>query len=75
MKFLSIAAPVLLATSVSARSTFFGSSDVAPQDESYSVPGDNPLKHCADPEDDILAVKKVDLDPNPPKAYVRAVTS
>ncbi|KAK4499364.1 hypothetical protein PRZ48_009877 [Zasmidium cellare] len=68
MKFLSIAAPVLLATSVSARSTFFGSSDVAPLDDTYAVPGDNPLKHCADPEDDILALKKVDLDPNPPSA-------
>jgi hypothetical protein len=34
--------------------------------ETFSVPGDNPLNFCADPKDDILEIKKVDLSPNPP---------
>lgn len=34
--------------------------------EDYKVPGDNPLHFCADPKDDILEIKKVDLSPNPP---------
>jgi hypothetical protein len=38
------------------------------QDESLSVPGKNPLYFCANPEDDILVINKVDLDPNPPSA-------
>lgn len=68
MKLLTLATSALLATHVSARSTFFSSSDAAPLDADLSVPGDNPLEHCSDPKDDILALKKVDLDPNPPRA-------
>lgn len=69
MKFLTLAASALLASSVSARSSIFGD-DIATYDESYSVPGENPLMHCDDPADDILDLQSVDLDPNPPKAYV-----
>ncbi|KAK5117866.1 hypothetical protein LTR85_008640 [Meristemomyces frigidus] len=69
MKFFTVAASALLATSVSARTTFFGSSPaIAPFDESLSVPGENPLQHCQNPKDDILTLKSVDLSPNPPKA-------
>lgn len=39
--------------------------------QEYKVPGDNPLYFCADPADYILKIEKVDLDPNPPKPYVR----
>jgi hypothetical protein len=68
MKVISIAT-ALLATSVSARSNFFSSSlDLLPKDDSLSVPGDNPLAHCANPKDDILDLQSVDLSPNPPKA-------
>jgi len=72
MKFLAVAASALLASSVSARSSIFGSSpDIAPNvDGSLSVPGENPLQHCQDPKDDILTLESVDLSPNPPKAYV-----
>jgi hypothetical protein len=63
MKFLSVAATALLAATATARSLSF-----TPQDDNLSVPGENPLEHCADPADDILALKKVDLSPNPPKA-------
>lgn len=34
--------------------------------DAFSVPGDNPLFFCADPKDDILEIKSVDLSPNPP---------
>ncbi|CAK4031836.1 Phosphatidylglycerol phosphatidylinositol transfer [Lecanosticta acicola] len=71
MKFLSVALPAILATSVTARVTsFFSSSDVSLRDdkEALKVPGENPLVHCEDPEKDILAIKKVDLTPNPPAA-------
>ncbi|KAK3691179.1 Phosphatidylglycerol/phosphatidylinositol transfer protein [Vermiconidia calcicola] len=68
MKFLTVAASALLASSVSARSSLFGSSiEVAPFDEALKVPGDNPLQHCKDPKDDILDLESVDLSPNPPK--------
>jgi len=72
MKFLAVAATALLSTSVAARSSIFGSSPaISPNvDGSLSVPGENPLQHCADPKDDILTIDRVDLSPNPPKAYV-----
>ncbi|KAH9824494.1 phosphatidylglycerol/phosphatidylinositol transfer protein-like [Teratosphaeria destructans] len=65
MKFLST---ILLASTASA--SLFGSSiKISPNvDGSLSVPGENPLQHCEDPKDDILDLKSVDLDPNPPKA-------
>jgi len=68
MKFLSVAASALLASSATARSTGFLSSseDVAPMD--FEVPGENPLVHCSDPADDILTIDSVDLSPNPPQA-------
>jgi hypothetical protein len=73
MKLVAVAAAALLASTVSARSSLFGSSPaVSPNDDgSLAVPGENPLQHCADPKDDILTIASVDLDPNPPKAYVR----
>ncbi|CZT19270.1 related to Phosphatidylglycerol/phosphatidylinositol transfer protein [Ramularia collo-cygni] len=63
MKLLSLATSALLAASVSARSLSFTT-----QDDKLSVPGDNPLEFCADPKDNVLALKAVDLTPNPPKA-------
>ena len=66
MRFLLLAS--VLATAVSARASLFGSSpDIAPWDETLDVPGENPLQHCQVPEDDILTLESVDLDPNPPK--------
>ncbi|KXS98866.1 hypothetical protein AC578_10837 [Pseudocercospora eumusae] len=62
MKFLSIATSALLATTVAARST------IADNEDPLSVPGENPLLHCEDPKDDVLALKSVDLTPNPPQA-------
>lgn len=37
-------------------------------DETFTVPGKNPLNFCADPRDYILAIDHVDLTPNPPEA-------
>jgi hypothetical protein len=33
-----------------------------------TIAGNNPLNHCDNPKDDILDLKSVDLNPNPPKA-------
>lgn len=45
-------------------------SPVTALEDSYKVPGDNPLYYCEDPESSkyILEVENVDIDPNPPKA-------
>lgn len=56
-----------LATAAQAGLNLFGNSpDIAPFEDKLDVPGDNPLQHCQDPEDDILDLEEVDLDPNPP---------
>ncbi|KAK3113296.1 Phosphatidylglycerol/phosphatidylinositol transfer protein [Teratosphaeriaceae sp. CCFEE 6253] len=71
MKLFAVAATALLTTTAAARSSIFGSSGpaISPNaDGSLSVPGDNPLQHCADPKDDVLTIDAVDLSPNPPKA-------
>ena len=59
---------LLCATIVSA-GIFGGSSDQKPLSEikSIDVPGDNPLVHCHEPDHDIVKIKRLDLDPNPPK--------
>merc|ERR1712070_21576 len=64
MKLLNIASALFAAASAG---SIFGGQAVA-LDDSLSVPGNNPLNHCADPKDDILDLKSVDLNPNPPKA-------
>ena len=78
MKFLALATSALLTSTACARSSgisVFGKGvDITPNiDSSLSVPGENPLQHCADPKDDILTLENVDLSPNPPKAYIGQV--
>lgn len=65
MKLLTIASALLATASAG---SLFGSSEAVTFDDSLSVPGDNPLQHCANPKDDILTIKSVDLNPNPPQA-------
>jgi len=50
--------------------SFFGNHQAVLDSDDLSVPGDNPLVYCQTPTDDILAIEHVDLDPNPPGAYV-----
>lgn len=75
MKFLSVATLLLAAPLVSAASlsSFFDPSQapirVNPAEE-HPVAGKNPLEFCDNPENHILQIDHVDLDPNPPKAYV-----
>lgn len=39
--------------------------------ENVKIPGDSPLELCPKSHDlDILTIEKVDLAPNPPRAYV-----
>ncbi|KAG9681031.1 phosphatidylglycerol/phosphatidylinositol transfer protein precursor, partial [Aureobasidium melanogenum] len=71
MKFLSLFSVALLSASASARSlSFMGSDSQHALEEEFPVPGDNPLLFCAAPKDNILAIEKVDLSPNPPSAGV-----
>ena len=63
MKLLSVLALGFAASTVTARAT------QAPLAEDVlDVPGDNPLKYCALPDDNILEIESVDLSPNPPSA-------
>lgn len=34
------------------------------------VPGENPMTFCTSPENDLLQIERVDLEPNPPVPYV-----
>lgn len=69
MKTATLLSTALFALTASA--SWLGSNDqVSIADTDLSVPGENPLVYCADPKDYILSIEKVDLDPNPPAAYV-----
>lgn len=51
----------------------FGGSQVTVNDD-LKIPGNSPLELCPKAhDDDILSIEKVDLVPNPPKAYVTQV--
>ncbi|KAF1354011.1 phosphatidylglycerol/phosphatidylinositol transfer protein precursor [Delphinella strobiligena] len=67
--FLSLAT-ALLTASASARSLslFSGEGSQHALEETFPVPGDNPLLFCAKPESPILEIESVDLSPNPPAA-------
>ena len=70
MKIQGLLLVVSLATSTVA-AIFDSSTGLSPSsDETFKVPGDNPLEHCQDPKHDILDLESVDLDPNPPLPYV-----
>lgn len=76
MKLTTILLPALYCNFVASRATssWFSANDDSQlrlqNDDPLSVPGENPLLFCADPKDNILAITKADLNPNPPKAYV-----
>ncbi|KAL3470649.1 ML domain-containing protein [Aspergillus californicus] len=68
MKLLSSAAALLCLAPLSVTATpasFWSSQDVITN--GGSVAGKNPLEYCSNPSEDILDIKWVDLDPNPPK--------
>lgn len=77
MKTTSLLVTLLYAAAASAN-IGFGLSVGAPNSkqeplpsdsDDLAVPGENPLQFCAKPDDDILTIESVDLDPNPPAAY------
>lgn len=73
MKFSTIfgAAALLTSATATARSlSFMGSDNQHSLEETFPVPGDNPLLFCAKPDKEILQIDSVDLSPNPPAAYV-----
>lgn len=72
---LSTVLAVLCATEASAASLlqkFTGGSSqvVLHEGPDLKVPGESPLQYCGPTDDHILTIEKVDLLPNPPKAYV-----
>ncbi|KAF2235646.1 putative phosphatidylglycerol/phosphatidylinositol transfer protein [Viridothelium virens] len=67
MKFATAFFALLSFTSAARASWLDGGNQVTvTDDEDLSVPGDNPLLFCSKADDDILTIKQVDLDPNPP---------
>jgi len=71
MRTTSLLISLLYAVTASANIGFgiVGAEDQLPTtDEDLSVPGANPLYYCSSPENDILVIENVDLDPNPPEA-------
>jgi hypothetical protein len=65
----SAAFAALLATA-SGLSIFGGNQDVIANND-LKIPGDSPLELCqGDHKDDLVQIEKVDLEPNPPAAYV-----
>jgi hypothetical protein len=66
MRTATLLAPAFCVASVAATPSWSMPGQVV-INEDFKVPGSNPLYFCADPKDNILEIKKVDLDPNPPK--------
>ncbi|KAF2484982.1 ML domain-containing protein [Neohortaea acidophila] len=62
MKLLLYFLPSLVAV----QAGWLGASSELALSNDTDVPGENPLKHCADPKDDILDLESVDISPNPP---------
>ncbi|GAM88285.1 hypothetical protein ANO11243_063180 [Dothideomycetidae sp. 11243] len=62
MKLLSVLTFGLCAATAAARSTQVSLT------EDLDVPGENPLRYCAQPDENILEIESVDLSPNPPQA-------
>lgn len=61
----------LLCLSAAAKASWLGGggqSQVALDSNELDVPGENPLTYCTSPDDYLLVIDKVDLDPNPPQA-------
>jgi len=72
MQLTTLLLAALSVISVQASPSWVGGDQVTIQDE-FKVPGDNPLYFCGDPKDDLVKIDSVDLDPNPPTAYVSRV--
>ena len=72
MKFASAVVALLSAGLVPATALPRDQSVIANDD--LKIPGDSPLELCnKDHENDTVTIEKVDLLPNPPKAYVFSV--
>lgn len=70
MRITEIFLSLFLVSAVASKSlSFFRSDQTVLDDDSKTVPGKNPLTFCRTPTDYSLVIQKVDLTPNPPKAY------
>lgn len=66
MKFFTTLLPLFLSSLATSSSFSFFANDQQVLDDGLNVPGDNPLTFYANPDDFILTINNVDLDPNPP---------
>ncbi|KAI9691278.1 MAG: Phosphatidylglycerol/phosphatidylinositol transfer protein [Bogoriella megaspora] len=66
MKFATTLLALVTFSSAVSSSWLSGDDQVTIIDEELNVPGENPLTFCQKPDDNILTIDKVDLDPNPP---------
>lgn len=76
MKFSTALGLLSVCLSPAAALSFFdGKADASLTDGENKIPGESPLEYCVgDHSDDLITINKVDLTPNPPKAYVRCPT-
>ena len=72
MKYSISVLTLLFSTLVASEGlSFFGGNSKQKILGDVNVPGDNPLTYCQpDHSDDLLILDHVNLDPNPPVAYV-----
>lgn len=73
MRFsVAVACVSACAAQVAALSIFNGNGPAAlAGDDDHVIPGESPLQLCdGDHDQDLVVIKKVDLSPNPPQAYV-----
>ncbi|KAL8761343.1 MAG: hypothetical protein Q9184_002537 [Pyrenodesmia sp. 2 TL-2023] len=67
MKLCLAVALLFLSTLAASKSFLFAADQKAILDDSFPVPGENPLNFCSDPTKDILTIDNVDLDPKSPE--------
>ena len=70
MRLPSLVTFVFVCCAASNSLSFF-SADQHVLDDDLDVPGDNPLEYCQKDNKYSLAIKKVDLTPNPPLPYAK----
>ncbi|KAI9658498.1 MAG: Phosphatidylglycerol/phosphatidylinositol transfer protein [Alyxoria varia] len=70
---LTRALGALCLTATAVQAAWFGGEQKTLDKDAQPVPGDNPLEYCKAPDDYLLEIDNVDLDPNPPKAGEKLV--
>ncbi|KAL8651418.1 MAG: hypothetical protein Q9210_003260 [Variospora velana] len=67
MKFILTLAPLFLSSLAASKSFLYAANQQTLVNGDFSVPGENPLNFCNDPDSYSLTIDNVDLEPNPPE--------